>query len=132
MSGDLDARPSAFFLLPVSSRLASPVDGTPNNASDTDWVENAPRWRPPIAAAPGPDSWHPDDMLLSPLRAFTGEILGVVSVDEPLSSQQPRDTEPTILMAVADHAGRRRASYQPQRRRSKTDTHDPPQRSVKR
>ena len=52
-----------------------------------------------------PDSWHPDDMLLLPLRGFTGEILGVVSVDEPLNGQRPHEAELTILMAVADHAG---------------------------
>ena len=36
---------------------------------------------------------------------FTGEILGVVSVDEPLNGQRPHEAELTILMAVADHAG---------------------------
>ena len=74
-------------------------------AGSYDWRESAPTWTPPIAAAPGPDSWHPDDMLLLPLRAFTGEILGVVSVDEPLNGQRPNDSELKILMAVADHAG---------------------------
>ncbi len=39
-----------------------------------------------------PDSWHPDDMLLLPLHAFTGEILGVVSVDEPLSADSAHTT----------------------------------------
>ena len=74
-------------------------------AGSYDWRESAPTWTPPIAAAPGPDSWHPDDMLLLPLRAFTGEILGVVSVDEPLNGQRPNESELKILMAVADHAG---------------------------
>lgn len=69
------------------------------------WRENAPMWTPPIAAAPGPDSWHPDDMLLLPLRGFREEILAVVSVDEPHSGQRPHDAELQILMAVADHAG---------------------------
>jgi len=70
-----------------------------------DWRERAPMWSPPMAPAPGSDSWHPDDMLLLPLRAVTGEILGVVSVDEPLSGRRPNDAELNILMAVADHAG---------------------------
>ena len=74
-------------------------------AGSYDWRERAPTWTPPIAAAPGPDSWHPEDMLLLPLRGYTGEILGVVSVDEPLNGQRPHEAELTILMAVADHAG---------------------------
>jgi HD-GYP domain-containing protein (c-di-GMP phosphodiesterase class II) len=43
-------------------------------------------------------------MLLLPLRGASGEVLGVVSVDEPISGRQPTDDELTILMAVADHA----------------------------
>ena len=74
-------------------------------AGSYDWRERAPTWTPPIAAAPSPDSWHPEDMLLLPLRGYTGEILGVVSVDEPLNGQRPHEAELTILMAVADHAG---------------------------
>ena len=70
-----------------------------------DWRESAPMWTPPMAPSPGADSWHPDDMLLLPLRGVTGEILGVVSVDEPLSGNRPHDAELNVLMAVADHAG---------------------------
>jgi HD-GYP domain-containing protein (c-di-GMP phosphodiesterase class II) len=58
-----------------------------------------------MAAAPGAESWHPDDMLLLPLRRASGEIIGVVSVDEPLSGRRPDDAELNVLMAVADHAG---------------------------
>ena len=76
-------------------------------------------WTPPIAAAPGSDSWHPDDMLLLPLRALTGEILGVVSVDEPLSGQRP-----TRRRAEDPDGGRRsrraRTRARPQRRRPQT------------
>jgi putative nucleotidyltransferase with HDIG domain len=32
-------------------------------------------------------------------------VLGVVSVDQPLSGRRPDDAELTVLMAVADHAG---------------------------
>ena len=74
-------------------------------AGSYDWLETAPMWTPPGAAAPGSDSWHPDDMLLLPLRAATGEILAVASLDEPHSGQRPHDAELNVLMAVADHAG---------------------------
>lgn len=74
-------------------------------AGSYDWLETAPMWTPPGAAAPGSDSWHPDDMLLLPLRGATGEILAVASLDEPHSGQRPHDAELNVLMAVADHAG---------------------------
>jgi HD-GYP domain-containing protein (c-di-GMP phosphodiesterase class II) len=44
-------------------------------------------------------------MLLLPLRDASGEVLGIVSVDEPLSGRRPDDAELRLLMAVADHAG---------------------------
>jgi GAF domain-containing protein len=61
-------------------------------------------WMPPIAPSPGPGTWHPEDLLLLPLRGSTGEILGVISVDQPLTGRRPDDSELTVLMAVADHA----------------------------
>jgi diguanylate cyclase (GGDEF)-like protein len=58
--------------------------------------------RGPVLDAQG---WDPDDMLLLPLRGSSGEVLGIVSVDEPLSGRRPDDAELRLLMAVADHAG---------------------------
>jgi diguanylate cyclase (GGDEF)-like protein len=52
-----------------------------------------------------PDAWQSEDMLLLPVRNSTGEILAVVSVDDPLSGRRPEDDELSMLMAVADHAG---------------------------
>jgi HD-GYP domain-containing protein (c-di-GMP phosphodiesterase class II) len=40
-----------------------------------------------------------------PVRASDGEILAVVSVDVPMSGRRPEDSELSVLMAVADHAG---------------------------
>jgi diguanylate cyclase (GGDEF)-like protein len=64
-------------------------------------------WVPPAldSPGPGPDAWDPDDALLLPLRDPHGEILGVVSVDQPLDSRRPGDAEVACLMAVCDHAG---------------------------
>jgi HD-GYP domain-containing protein (c-di-GMP phosphodiesterase class II) len=42
-------------------------------------------------------------MLLLPLRGATGEVLGIVSVDEPLTGRRPSDDDVRVLMAVAEH-----------------------------
>ena len=70
-----------------------------------DWPEDFPGWTPKMTPAPGADSWHPDDALLLPLRGSNGDVLAIVSVDEPLSGRRPRDADLHVLMAVADHAG---------------------------
>ena len=36
-----------------------------------------------------PDAWHPDDALFVPLENGGGELLGIISVDEPLSGRSP-------------------------------------------
>jgi len=69
-----------------------------------DWNGQTLLWVPPAVAGIGPDAWDPDDMLLLPLRDGSGEILGVVSVDQPLSGRRPGDSELSCLMAVCDHA----------------------------
>src|SRR5204862_5078683 len=70
-----------------------------------DWSDDVTVWTPPATAASDPDGWDPEDMLLLPLRGADGEVLAVVSVDQPLSGRRPDDAELTVLMAVADHAG---------------------------
>ena len=62
-------------------------------------------WRAATVAPLAPDGWHPDDMLLLPLRGATRDILGFISVDQPLLGRRPTDAEIGILMAVVDHAG---------------------------
>jgi hypothetical protein len=64
-----------------------------------------PIWTPMLTPSPAADAWHPDDMLLLPLRGSDGELLGVVSVDEPVLGHRPSHEEIGVLMAVADHAG---------------------------
>jgi diguanylate cyclase (GGDEF)-like protein len=66
---------------------------------------DAVTWRAATVAPLAADGWHPDDMLLLPLRSDSREILGIVSVDQPLLGRRPTDEEISILMAVADHAG---------------------------
>lgn len=69
------------------------------------WDSTAPVWTPPAVAAPSQDAWHPEDMLLLPMRGGSGQILGVVSVDQPLLGRRPSREEVGMLMAVVDHAG---------------------------
>jgi diguanylate cyclase (GGDEF)-like protein len=70
----------------------------------SDWSDEIQHWTPSTSPVPGPDGWHPDDMLLLPLRAQDGELLGAVSVDQPASGRRPTDDEIAYLMSVADHA----------------------------
>jgi diguanylate cyclase (GGDEF)-like protein len=62
-------------------------------------------WRPPGVAPLAADGWHPEDMLLLPLRSSSQEILGIISVDQPMLGRRPTDAEIGVLMAVVDHAG---------------------------
>jgi diguanylate cyclase (GGDEF)-like protein len=73
-------------------------------AGSYDWQPEGPVWTPSLAPSPLSDAWHPEDMLLLPLRNSEGQLLGVVSVDEPALGRRPSDAEINVLMAVADHA----------------------------
>ena len=109
--GDPDARDT---LLGTSSpwseweRLLDTHDGAgaiwlPAGSYDTDAL--GPSWTPAVAATGSPDGWHPEDMLLLPLRGSAGEVLGIVSVDQPALGRRPTGEELSVLIAVADHAG---------------------------
>ncbi len=72
-------------------------------AGSYDWSDDPNTYTPESARSLSPDAWDPDDALLLPLRGATGEVLGIVSVDEPLTGRRPTDDEVRVLMAVADH-----------------------------
>ena len=57
------------------------------------------------AAEPGDDAdaWRPEDALFLPMRHSDGHLLGVLSVDEPVSRKRATDEELDVLVAVADH-----------------------------
>src|SRR6202012_596916 len=74
-------------------------------AGTYEWIDESSCWTPPTAAAPGPDGWHPEDMLMLPLCGAAGEVVGMVSLDQPLHGRRPDDAEIAVLMAVADQAG---------------------------
>jgi PAS domain S-box-containing protein len=51
-----------------------------------------------------PSAWHPDDALFAPMRGADGSLLGVLSVDEPISGRRPSGDEIDVLVAVSEHA----------------------------
>jgi diguanylate cyclase (GGDEF)-like protein len=70
-----------------------------------DWETHAPgSYVPPVAAGSAPDDWHPLDALFVPLRHADGHLIGILSVDEPVSGRIPTDEELDVLVAMADHA----------------------------
>ena len=72
---------------------------------DFDWSQDhMATYVPPIEASSDPDSWQPDDALFVPLRSSAGELLGILSVDEPASGRRPSDEELDLLVGVAAHA----------------------------
>ena len=69
-----------------------------------DWSRSGTTYSPPVDPVPDdPEAWHPEDVLLVPLTASDGSLLGVLSVDEPDSLRRPDDGELDVLVAVADH-----------------------------
>jgi diguanylate cyclase (GGDEF)-like protein len=49
--------------------------------------------------------WRPEDALFAPMRSSTGELLGVLSVDDPASGRRPDAVTLQVLAAAGTHAG---------------------------
>jgi len=75
-------------------------------AGEFDWtvVDDSSSYVPPVEAGTGVDAWDPEDALFVPLRHTDGHLLGILSVDEPVSRRRPTDEELDVLVALADHA----------------------------
>jgi diguanylate cyclase (GGDEF)-like protein len=74
-------------------------------AGEFDWTTICDDvYLPDLEAGVGKDAWHPLDALFVPLRRSDGHLLGILSVDEPLSRRRPTDEELDVLGALADHA----------------------------
>jgi PAS domain S-box-containing protein len=70
-----------------------------------DWSDGTlARYVPPVVRNESQDAWLPEDTLLVPLRHTDGHLLGIVSVDEPVSGRRPGSDELDVLVAVAEHA----------------------------
>lgn len=51
-----------------------------------------------------PDRWQEDDELLIPIQSAEGELIGFVSIDEPISGLRPGPRQIAIAIAVAEAA----------------------------
>src|ERR671914_412524 len=71
---------------------------------ELDWSSSGVATFVPSPSANGSGGWHPEDALFAPMVASDGELLGIISVDEPVSGAAPGDEELDVLVAVAAHA----------------------------
>jgi diguanylate cyclase (GGDEF)-like protein len=86
-------------------------------AGSIDWGE-LPLSYVPTAERTG--DWDPEDAMFVPLRHSDGHLVGVLSVDEPLSGRRPTDDELDVLVAFAEHAA---IAVQSAQERAETDRH---------
>ena len=69
-----------------------------------DWGLLGPSYVPQGGRSCHPAAWDPEDALFVPMRDHRGSLLGIVSVDEPVSGRRPTDDDLDILVSIADHA----------------------------
>ncbi|HXH80529.1 ATP-binding protein [Nocardioides sp.] len=67
--------------------------------------DGEPVWIPEIEVAPGPDAWHPMDLLMAPIYD-SGELLGVLYMDVPDNGRRPDQATRELLNKYAAQAGR--------------------------
>lgn len=68
-----------------------------------DWAE-LHAFTPEIPWSDDPEAWRAEDALFVPMRDQDGNLLGILSVDEPASGRRPTDDELEVLVAVTEHA----------------------------
>ncbi len=73
-------------------------------SGSVDWDALGTSYTPRGERLADPDAWDPEDALFVPMRDQDGNLLGIISVDEPLSGARPSDDELEVLVALADHA----------------------------
>ena len=74
-------------------------------AGSYDWDnDDVASYVPDLPASRAPDGWDPEDALFATMRDSTGAVIGVLSVDEPLSGRRPTAEECDVLAAVAAQA----------------------------
>jgi GAF domain-containing protein len=70
-----------------------------------DWSQDRlTSYIPPARPDAEAGDWHPEDALFVPLRSASGEILGILSVDEPADGRRPTDEQLDLVVGVAQHA----------------------------
>ncbi len=73
-------------------------------AGSVDWDSLGPSYVPQGQRGVDPDAWDPEDALFVAMRDQQGNLLGIISVDEPTSGRRPTDDDLDVLVALADHA----------------------------
>ena len=71
-------------------------------AEEVDWEDDAAHVAD-FAPRDDPDAWLPRDALLVPLAASDGHLLGIISVDEPVTGLRPAQEELDAAAALAAH-----------------------------
>jgi len=70
-----------------------------------DWDElGVKTYVPDLEPIDDPDAWNAEDALFVPLQDMNGDLLGVVSVDEPETGRRPTDDALDALVTIARHA----------------------------
>ncbi len=70
-----------------------------------DWdAHQGMAYTPDLPLSDDPGAWHASDALFAPMRRADGRLLGILSVDEPISGRKPTGDEIDVLVAVSEHA----------------------------
>jgi diguanylate cyclase (GGDEF)-like protein/PAS domain S-box-containing protein len=75
-----------------------------DHRKDNGVSDPVPRWTPPMQQTDEPGAWHPEDILLAPLNAPDGTLIGLLSVDLPADGRHPGPTQRRLLEQFATHA----------------------------
>jgi len=75
-------------------------------AGEYDWSaeRDTQSYIPDVEPGTGSDAWQPEDALFVPLWHSAGQLLGILSVDEPVNLRRPSDEVLDVLVALAEHA----------------------------
>jgi diguanylate cyclase (GGDEF)-like protein len=73
-------------------------------AGSVDWETLGPSYVPQGDPSTDPDAWDPEDALFVAMRDGQGNLLGIISVDEPVSGRRPSDDDLDVLVSLVDHA----------------------------
>jgi diguanylate cyclase (GGDEF)-like protein len=78
-----------------------------------DWAAQVgKRYVPERSTSDDPDAWNPDDEVFVPLYGAGDELLGILSVGDPLSGLRPTDEELGLLVGFAHYAAQALAAAQ--------------------
>ncbi len=73
-------------------------------SGSVDWDTLGLSYVPQGGRACHPDAWDPEDALFVPMRDRLGLLLGIISVDEPVTGRRPTDDDLDVLVSLGDHA----------------------------